>query len=162
MNTKNTDTQIINEEIVVEPAQEPAKIKTPSARDKITADGKVSVLEIILAARYFLPLITTIGFAIALIFEPEGGSFLDKLVMVFAIIGWISALTVSPIKMLKFVLKSIATGFKIVRGFIPYYGVADLVAAVIGVGLGFIFSVGILAFFPAIFTITKFFNEDKF
>ncbi|MBQ2295672.1 MAG: hypothetical protein II257_00810, partial [Clostridia bacterium] len=73
-----------------------------------------------------------------------------------------SALTVSPIKMLKFVLKSIATGFKIVRGFIPYYGVADLVAAVIGVGLGFVFSVGILAFFPAIFTITKFFNEDKF
>ena len=144
----------------VQPATAPTY--TPSAKDRITADGKLTVWEFILVARYFLPILTTVGFLLSLAFEPSAGSLLDNVTMVLAVIGWISALTVSPIKILKFIFKSVAVGFKFVRGFIPFYGVADLAAGVVGVGGGLTFSLAVLAFFPAVFTITKFFNEEKF
>lgn len=49
--------------------------------------------------------------------------------------------------------------FKIARGFIPVYGVADLVAGVVGLGVGLTFSLAVLAFIPAAFTIPKFFKN---
>ena len=151
------NTELNNETIV-----ESAPVTNPSAKDKIMADGKITIWEYILIARYFLPILTTIGFVLSMIFNPTSGSFLDNTTMVLAIIGWISALTVSPLKILKFIWKSVAIGFKIVRGFIPYYGIADLCAAIFGVGAGLTFSLAVLAFVPAVFTITKFFNEEKF
>ena len=134
-------------------------VQTPSPKDVMMADGKISLWEGILIARYFLPLITTIGFILSLIFDPKAGSFLDNLSMICAFIGWISALTVSPLKILKFIFGSVATCFKICRGFIPVYGVADLVAGVVGLGLGLTFSLVVLAVIPAAFTIPKYFKN---
>ena len=123
------------------------------------SDGKITVWEIILIARYFLPIITTVGLVLSLIFEPTKGDFLDTLTMVFAYIGWISALTVSPIKILKFIWSSITICFKTLRGFIPFYGVADLAAGVVGFAVGLSFSLAVLAFIPAVFTIPKYFKN---
>lgn len=156
MNNVNNEVLVDNEpEIIIENAP----VTELSPKDKYMADGKMSVWEIILTARYFLPLLTTIGFALSLIFQPKAGDFIDTLTMVFAYIGWASAILVSPIKILKFIWGSVVTCFKVARGFIPIYGVADLVAGVLGFAIGVTFSLAVLAFVPAAFTIPKFFKN---
>ena len=156
MDNITNEIQIENQAETIVENETPVEI---APKDKYMADGKMSVVEIILTIRYFLPLITTIGFGLSLIFEPKAGDFLDTLTMIFAYIGWISAITVSPIKILKFIWGSIAVCFKVARGFIPVYGVADLVAGVVGLGVGLTFSLAVLAFIPAAFTIPKFFKN---
>ena len=146
----------VNSENIVETKPE----NKQSVKDKMMADGKMSVLEVILAVRYFLPLLSTIGLTLGLIFKPNAGSSLETFFLILAGVGWVSALTVSPIKMLKFVFKSIVVGFKTVRGFIPVYGLADLVAAFVGTCGGLFFAVVVLVFLPAVFTITKFFKGE--
>lgn len=48
---------------------------------------------------------------------------------------------------------------KVAREFIPICGVADLVAGVLGFAIGVTFSLAVLAFVPAAFTIPKFFKN---
>lgn len=130
-----------------------------SPKEKYMADGKMSVWEIILTVRYFLPLLTTIGLVLSMIFQPKAGDFIDTLSMIFAYIGWIAVITVSPIKILKFIWSSVVSCFQIARGFIPIYGIADLVAGVLGFAIGVTFSFAVLAFIPAVFSIPKFFKN---
>ena len=144
---------------VLEATVENETVAELSPKDKYMADGKMSVWEILLTARYFLPLLTTIGFVLSLIFKPSAGDFLDTLTMVFAFIGWGSAILVSPIKILKFIWGSVVSCFTIARGFIPIYGLADLIAGVVGFGIGVTFSLAVLGFIPAAFTIPKFFKN---
>ena len=151
---KNDSINVDNEVVV-----EKESNASVSPKDEFLSDGKITVWEIILIARYFLPIITTVGFGLSLIFEPKAGDFLDTLTMVFAYVGWISALTVSPIKILSFIWGSIVTCFKTLRGFIPFYGVADLAAGVVGFAVGLSFSLAVLAFIPAVFTIPKYFKN---
>lgn len=153
----------VNNDVLVNNEPETTTENTPviklSPKDKYMADGKMSVWEIILTVRYFLPLLTTVGFALAMIFKPKAGDFIDTLSMIFAFIGWIAVITVSPIKILKFIWGSVVTCFSIARSFIPIYGVADLVAGVVGFGIGVTFSAAVLAFIPAVFSIPKFFKN---
>lgn len=151
----------LNNAINYETVMETTAAANTFAKDNVMSGEKPTVWEFILTARYFLPILTTVGFAISKLCDIEAKSFLDYFSMVLAYIGWVSALTVSPLKMLSFVWKSVKTGFTVVRGFIPFYGIADLAAAVIGVGLGLTFALVILAFFPAVFTITKFYREQE-
>ena len=135
--------------------------KEQSVKEEIMENGKPSVWEIIFAVRCFLPLLASIGLAIGLTIKPQGGSPLETFLLILVGIGWLSALTVAPIKMLKFVFKSVGMGFRIVRGFIPIYGVADLVAALVGGCFGLFIALVVLVFAPAVFTITKFFKGEK-
>jgi hypothetical protein len=144
----NNTTVINNPEIATE--QTPAN--TPKA-----VDANV-VLEKILAARYFVPIASTVGFLFCLI-------GLDVFTIIGALlifIGLATALTVCPLKLVGFPIKCAAVGFKICRGFIPVYGVADLVAAIVGTTLGVMFGLFVSACFPAFFTIRKYLaSEDE-
>ena len=62
MNTKNNETTFNNEqELHSEESKTP---KTPSAKDRVMEDGKLTFLEFLYVARYFLPVLTTIGWII--------------------------------------------------------------------------------------------------
>lgn len=161
MNTTNNETAFNNEqELYSEATNTP---KTPSAKDRVMEDGKLTFLEVLYVARYFLPVLTTIGWLLVfLLQESSVPDFVAYILLGIIVIGFISALTVSPIKFIKFIFTSTIKGFHIVRGFIPFYGLADLFAAIFGVGLGFMFGVTVVFGIPAVFTITKFFKEDSF
>ena len=152
----------MNDNSFIDDAREESKLnKNLSVKDRIMSDNKLTFKELFIIARYFLPLLTSVSFIIFLFFDIESKSFLDKFTVVLWFVGWFSALTVlSPIKMLKFVGKSIHTGFNVVRGFIPVYGLADLIAAIVGFGAGLAFSLTVLLFFPGFFTIKKFLYGD--
>lgn len=135
--------------------------KTPSAKDRVMEDGKLTFWEILFVARYFIPIVTTIGWAIIATLGKTGGIF-ETFGLVFVGIGLISAITVSPLKFIKFILTSTIKGFRILRSLIPVYGVADLMAALFGATFGFVFGVVVVFGLPAVFTITKFFREDSF
>lgn len=154
MSTSNNEIQVEQENMI-----ETESVEKQSAKDKIMADGKMSVWKFILIARYFLPLLTTIGFVLGLVLKPNSGDFLDYFTMVLAYIGWISALTVAPLKMLKFIWTCIKFWFTLIRGFIPVYGVADLIAAFVGTAIGLSLGVVVVVFVPAVFTIFKFFEK---
>ncbi len=161
MNTKNNETTFNNEqELHSEESKTP---KTPSAKDRVMEDGKLTFLEFLYVARYFLPVLTTIGWILVFLL-PESlvPDFVAYILLGIIVIGFISALTVSPIKLIKFIFTSTIKGFHIVRGLIPFYGLADLIAAIVGTGFGFSFGVFIVFGLPAVFTIAKFFNEDSF
>ena len=136
-------------------------IKTSSVKDKVMEDGKLSILEFLYIARYFIPVLTTIGWILAFALNVNGG-IMETICLILIGVGIVSALTVSPLKFIKFILNSTIKGFYIVRSFIPVYGVADLMAAIFGTVFGFIFGVVIVFGIPAVFTISKFFNEDSF
>ncbi len=161
MNTTNNETAFNNEqELHSEESNTP---KAPSAKDRVMEDGKLTFLEVLYVARYFLPVLTTIGWLLVfLLQESSVPDFVAYILLGIIVIGFISALTVSPIKFIKFIFTSTIKGFHIVRGFIPFYGLADLFAAIFGVGLGFMFGVTVVFGIPAVFTITKFFKEDSF
>ena len=160
MNTTENKTTMNNEEQVN--SKENNKTKSLSAKDRVMEDGKLSILEILYVSRYFLPVLTTLGWGLAFILNVTDGTFLATMCYILVGIGIISALTVSPLKFIKFIFKSTIKGFRIVRGFIPFYGVADLVAAIFGTMFGFIFGVVVVFGIPAVFTISKFFNEESF
>lgn len=152
--TINTNNEVMAEEINVNETQSP--------KDKVLKDGKISFIEFFDVARYFLPILTTIGWIIIFLVNSVSNYVSDFVTLVILIpmgIGFICALTVAPLKLLKFILKAPLKGFQIVRGFIPVYGLADLMAGVFGIGFGLI--VGIVTVFglPAAFTIPKFFRE---
>lgn len=161
MNTTNNETTFNNEQELH--SEENNIAKTPSAKDRVMADGKLTFLEFLYVARYFLPILTTIGWILVFLFsESSLPDFFGYIILGVMAIGFISALTVSPIKFIKFIFSSTIRGFHIVRGLIPFYGLADLIAAIFGTMLGFAFGVIVVFGLPAVFTITKFFNEDSF
>ena len=160
MNTINNETTLNNEQEVH--SEENNTAKTPSAKDRVMEDGKLTFWEILYVARYFLPILTPIGWAIGLGFEPADGTFLMVFSLILVGIGLISAITVCPLKLLSLPFKWAGRGFVILRSFIPVYGVADLCAAIFGTAGGFVLGVFVIFGLPAIFTITKFFKEDSF
>ncbi len=135
--------------------------ETLSAKDRVMEDGKLTFWEILYVARYFLPVLTTIGWALVFLF-PDAPDAVCNIFLILMAIGFVSALTVSPLKLVKFIFKSAVKGFHILRGFIPFYGVADLTAAIVGTTFGFVFGLVIVFGLPAVFTIAKFFNENSF
>lgn len=159
MNTINNETILNNEQEV--DSEENNTAKTPSAKDRVMEDGKLTFWEILYVARYFLPVLTTIGWIFVFLF-PDAPDFIGYIILSVMGIGFVSALTVSPLKFIKFIFTSTIKGFHILRGFIPFYGVADLVAAIFGTAFGFMFGVIVVFGLPAVFTIAKFFNEDSF
>ena len=161
MNTMNNETTLNNEQEVH--SEENNAAKTLSAKDRVMEDGKLTFLEFLYVARYFLPILTTIGWILVFLFsESSLPDFIGYIILGVMAIGFISALTVSPIKFIKFIFSSTIRGFHIVRGLIPFYGLADLIAAIFGTMLGFAFGVIVVFGLPAVFTITKFFKEDSF
>ena len=160
MNTINNETTLNNEQEIH--SEENNTAKTPSAKDRVMEDGKLTFGEILYVARYFLPILTTIGWAIGLGFEPADGTFLMVFSLILVGIGLLSAITVCPLKLLALPFKWAIKGFFILRSFIPVYGVADLCAAIFGTAGGFVLGVFVIFGLPAIFTITKFFKEDSF
>lgn len=158
METKMESGIAYNEEdIIVEENVTEAK-KSP--KDEVMEDGKISFLEILYVARYFLPILTTIGLAIGLGFKPDDGTFLMIFSVALMIIGLLSAITVCPIKLITFPFKFALKGFQFCRSLIPVYGVADLCAAILGTSAGFTIGFFIAVGAPAVFTIKKFFTGD--
>ena len=136
--------------------------KTPSAKDRVIEDGKLTFWEILYVARYFLPILTTIGWAIGVGFMPDDGTFLMVFSLLLVGTGLLSAITVCPLKLLALPFKLAGRGFIICRSFIPFYGIADLVAAIFGTMFGFMFGVIAALCLPAVFTISKFIKECSF
>ncbi len=120
----------------------------------VETEKKANAWEIIKTVRYFLPVLSSIGAAMWA-FIPSGSPFYSFGVMLM-LVGYIAAMTVCPLKLLAFPFKCIPAGFKIFRGFIPFYGVADLVAALFGTVTGFVVGLFITLMAPAYFTIKKY------
>ncbi|MBQ8550975.1 MAG: hypothetical protein IJ426_06525 [Clostridia bacterium] len=116
-----------------------------------------AVLKKILAARYFVPIASTVGFLFCLI----GSNVFTLIGALLIFVGLVTALTVCPLKLVSFPIKCAAVGFKICRGFIPVYGVADLVAAIVGTTLGIMFGMVVSACFPAFFTLRKYLASEE-
>ena len=112
-----------------------------------------SSLEKIIAARYFIPAISTVG--AILCFAAGGEGALALIGLVLMALGVIVALTVCPLKLLGFPLLAAGKGFKFCRGFVPFYGIGDVIAALIGVTFGFMFGVAVVLCCPVIFTLIK-------
>jgi len=159
MNTTNNEASFDNE-ANINCSDENKETKTPSAKDRVMEDGKLTFWELLYVARYFLPVLTTIGWILG--FTLGDMVFFEYFALILVAVGLISAITVSPLKFIKFIFTSTIKGFHILRSFIPFYGVADLVAAIFGTAFGFMFGVIVVFGCPAIFTIAKFFNEDSF
>ena len=117
----------------------------------------LSLMEKILLGRYFLPVLSSIGAILG--FTCGSNDIVEGISLLLIIVGAISALTVCPLKLMAFPFKCVAKGFTICRGFIPFYGVADLVAAIVGTAIGFLFGILTVLFAPAFFTIKKFLDE---
>ena len=132
-----------------------------SPKGVVMEDGKLSFLEILYVARYFLPILTTIGLALGLGFKPDDGTFLMIFSVILLMLGLISALTVCPITLILFPFKLAKKGFIYCRSLIPIYGVADLCAAIFGVSAGLTIGVFVVVGVPAFFTIKKFFLGDS-
>ena len=115
-----------------------------------------TVLETILAARYFVPIASSVG--ALLLALSNGASIMAAIGIVLMFIGGIAAITVCPLKLLSLPFKGVVIGFTVCRGFIPFYGVADLCAAIFGTVFGFMGGLMVAACAPAIFTISKFYN----
>ena len=160
MSTVNNDFTLNNE--VTTPSQENNVAETRSAKDKVMEDGKLTFWELLYVARYFLPILATIGWAIGFIFNPADGTFLTILSFALIGIGFISAITVCPLKLLALPFKWAGRGFVICRSLIPVYGLADIIAAVFGVVIGALLGACVTFGLPAIFSIKKFFTEDGF
>lgn len=160
MNPTNNNTPSNNEAAINSGGK--AVFENNSAKDKVMEDGKLTFWEILYVARYFLPLLATIGWAIGLIFTPDDGTFLMILSLALSGIGFISAITVCPLKLLALPFKWAGRGFVICRSLIPVYGLADIIAAVFGVVIGALLGACVTFGLPAIFTIKKFFTEDGF
>ncbi len=108
--------------------------------------------------RHLLPLTSTVG---TLLWSTLG------FIPVFAVIGillilfgFICAITICPGKMIKLPLIIGRAGFKIVRGFIPYYGIGDICGGIFGFLFGVLFGCMILFVVPAAFTIHQWFHRD--
>lgn len=138
----NTNT-ITNEAVITAPAAE--------------TEERTDVLTVLLAARYFLPILASVG-GLMWAFIPSG-SFFYSFGVALMCIGYITAFTVCPLKLLAFPFKCIPAGFTICRGFVPYYGIGDLIAALIGTMLGFCFGLFTTLLCPAFFTIKKFLED---
>lgn len=107
----------------------------------------------------FLPLLASLGWFIG--FTIGHIKFFEIFALALIGVGLVSAVLVCPARILLFPFKCIPFGFSICRKFIPYYGVADLCAAIFGTCLGFMF--GLLVSFgcPAYFTISKYLAEKE-
>lgn len=118
------------------------------------------VLDYILISRYFIPILTTVGWIIGC--SPLAR---NKGVVIFSIIliviGIVSTLTVSPIKYLKFIYTSSTTCCILLREHIAYYGVMDFIVGAIGFLIGLAIGLIVILGLPAIFTISKFIKERR-
>ena len=125
----------------------------------ITADNqKTSVAGTIFAARYFLPIASTVGWVLG--FSLGHIAFFETLAFILIAIGFLATITVCPLKLITVPLRCCGKGFVICRSFIPVYGVADLCAAIFGVTLGLMFGLAAVLGTPAIFTIKKFLEQE--
>lgn len=120
--------------------------------------AKRNVWEILNTVRYFTPLISSVG---AIIWIASKSTTLGGFGILLMLIGFTVALTVCPLKLLTFPFKCIPAGFKLFRGFIPFYGVADLVAALVGTVTGFVVGLFLTLMVPAYFTIKKYFAKTE-
>lgn len=120
---------------------------------------KWTAAQIILLARYFFPILTTPCWLLAGVFMNKS-QFMMGFCLALAGIGVLFALTVAIKSMLKFPFSCIATGFSFCRGFIPVYGLADVLAALFGVALGGMFGIAAILIVPGAFSVKKFFVED--
>lgn len=111
------------------------------------------IVGVVKTVRYFAPIISTVG---AVLFMLSKSSTIGGFGVLLMLIGFGIALTVCPLKLLAFPFKCIPAGFKIFRSFIPFYGVADLVAALVGTITGFAVGLFLTLMVPAYFTIKKY------
>ncbi len=139
----NTNVNVINTTIDTESA---AQVK-----------ARPDILSILAIARYFLPILASVG-GLLWAFIP-GDSFFYSFGVMLMCIGFVSAFTVCPLKLLAFPFICLVGGFKICRGFIPYYGIGDLIAGLVGTCLGFGFGLIVIMTCPAFFTIKKFLEQ---
>lgn len=116
-------------------------------------DTKTNVWELLKTVRYFAPLISSVG---AITWIASKSTTIGGFGILLMLIGFIVALTVCPLKLITFPFKCIPAGFRIFRGFIPFYGVADLVAALVGTITGFVVGLFLTLMVPAYFTIKKY------
>ena len=149
--------QTANATSYAEPAVE---VLAPESTVEEQAEQKTAwtAAEIILAARYFFPILTTPCWFLAGVFM-DRSQFLMGFCLALAGIGVLFALTVAAKNMLKFPFSCIAAGFSFCRGFIPVYGLADVMAAIFGVALGGMFGLAAILIVPAAFSIKKFFED---
>ena len=103
--------------------------------------------------RHFLPILATVGWLVMWMLGHM--SFFSVLGGILIAVGVISALTVCPGKLLFYPILCIVGGFKICRAFVPFYGIGDLIAGLVGLYLGTIVGCIISLGLPAILTIRK-------
>ena len=128
--------------------------------EEVREDEKLSLLETLLVARYFIPIITTIGWIILYLLGTSVSETAETLCLIPITIGIISALTVSPVKFVLCIFTTAKWGMGILMTIGAIVGPAGVaMGALMGLSLGALAGVTIVVFAPAIFTIYKFFQE---
>jgi len=122
---------------------------------KNTAENSTGLGEIFTLVTSFAPILTSLGFIMG--FTIGHIPFFEVISLILVGIGLVAALLCCPIRLLTFPLKCIVKGFKICRGFIPVYGVADLAAGIVGTSIGLTIGLVTVVTCPAIFTLKKYF-----
>lgn len=107
--------------------------------------------------RSFLPLSASLGWVLG--FTLGHIPFFETFSLVLILVGVLCAFTVAPLKLLALPFKMAAGGFTLFRSFIPFYGVGDLVAALLGTSCGFFAGLAVICMAPAFFTIRKYLND---
>ena len=103
--------------------------------------------------RHFLPIAASAGWLLSVLFPQS--SFVNGLAVILMVIGFVSALTVCPIKLITLPFWTTVEAYGLGSIFHPLVG---LVAAVsIGLPVG----IGIMLYAPAAFTIYKWFKKDE-
>lgn len=127
---------------------------TMATTKKETNFNKEKVMDFLSTARYFAPILASAGWIIG--FSLGHMVFFDFIGIIFVIIGLVSAVTVCPIKFLKFAFTCGKKGFGIARLFIPVYGLADIFGGLFGFTTGAFLGLMVTIFAPALFTIKKY------
>ena len=129
-------------------------------KENVMRNEKLSLVEILIVARYFIPIITTIGWIVLYLLGTSVTETAETLCLIPVTIGIISALTVSPVKFILCIFTTAKLGMGLLMPLGVVGGPLGVVAAALGgIILGALAGVGIIVFVPAIFTIYKFFQE---
>ncbi len=121
-----------------------------------TSDSRPDILATLYVIAHFLPLLTSIALLINFLFAPSN-FVADYILLPIAAVGWLSAIIVRPLAIIKTVLSKSWAVFKFFFGF-PVFLVSTTTAVVCGV---IAFSVLTMAavFAPAAFTICFFLKD---
>lgn len=103
--------------------------------------------------RYYLPALSTIGWVFLLLLGSV--EVFQVLGLLFITVGVLAAFTVCPIRLMKIPVTCSLALFKFLRGFIPFYGVADLVAGLIGMFVGSMVGLFVMSVAPVFLTVKK-------